>query len=85
MLLFYPLPVFAMRFFAGRPPSDAFLSQVISVLTLLMIILQFPVYGFIISYTNLKRSLWLKLCGVVVWLHMIAIMVCLAIFSIHSL
>jgi hypothetical protein len=84
MLLFYPLPVFLMMVFAGNPSGDAFLSHVISVLVFGGMILQFPLYGFIISYANLKRSLWLKVCAGIVWLHIIVIVACVLIFIIQA-
>ena len=84
MLVFYPLPVFSMMFFSGGPSGDAFLSLVISRLAFAGMVLQFPLYGFIISYANLRRHLWLRVCAGIVWLHMIAIIVCLTVFFIHS-
>ena len=85
MLLFYPLPVFSMMLFAGGPSSDAFLPHVISRLAFAGMVLQFPLYGFIISYANLKRHLWLRLCAGVVWLHTIVIIVCVAVFFVQTL
>jgi hypothetical protein len=84
ILLFYPLPAFSMMLFAGRPSGDAFLSHIISVLGFVGMMLQFPLYGFIISYANLNRSLWLKLCAGVIWLHIIAIVACVTIFFIQA-
>jgi hypothetical protein len=84
ILLFYPLPVFSMMLFAGGPSSDALLSHVISRLAFAAMVLQFPLYGFIISYANLKRHLWLRLCAGVVWLHIIAIIGGLTIFFIQA-
>jgi hypothetical protein len=84
MLLFYPLPVFSMMLFAGGPSSDAFLSHVISRLAFAGMVMQFPLYGFIISYANLKRHLWLRLCAGVVWLHIIAIIGGLMFFFIRA-
>jgi len=84
MLLFYPLQVFVMMLFAGNPSGDAFLPHVISVFSFGGMILQFPLYGFIISYANLKRSFWLKLCAGVVWLHIIIIVAGVSIFLIQA-
>lgn len=84
MLLFYPLPVFSMMLFTGVASGDAFLSQVISRLAFAGMVLQFPLYGFVISYANLKRHLWLRLCAGVVWLHVIAIIGCLTVFFIQA-
>jgi len=85
MLLFYPLPVFSMMLFAGGPSSDAFLSHVISRLAFGGMVLQFPLYGFIISYANLKRHLWLRLCAGLVCLHIIAIIGGLLVFFLQAL
>ena len=85
MLLFYPVPVFSMMLFAGEPSSDAFLSHIISRLAFAGMVLQFPLYGFIISYANLKRHLWLRLCAGLVWLHIIAIIGGLLAFFIQAL
>ena len=84
MLLFYPLPAFSMMLFAGGASGDAFLSHVISRLAYAGMVMQFPLYGFIISYANLTRHLWLRLCAGVVWLHVIAIIGCLTVFFIQS-
>jgi hypothetical protein len=43
-----------------------FLSLVILRLAFAGMVLQFPLYGFIISYTNFKRHLWLRVCAGVV-------------------
>jgi len=84
MLLFYPLPFLSMIFFTERPTGDAFLSLVISRLAFAGMVLQFPLYGFIVSYANLKRHLWLKICAGVVWLHLFAIFVCVGVFFIQT-
>jgi hypothetical protein len=85
MLIFYPLPSIVIILFAGNLSRDAFLSQVISVLAFGGMILQFPIYGFIIGYANLKRSLWSKLCAGVVWLHVVIIVALVAIYLIQTL
>ena len=85
LLLFYPVPLFIMMLLAGGPSGDAFLSQIIGALAFGGAILQFPLYGFIISYAKLKQSFWLKLCAGVIWLHIIAIAVFLVIALIHKL
>ena len=84
MLLFYPIPVFSMILFAAGSSGDVFLSHIISGLAFVAMVLQFPLYGFTISYANLKQHFWLKLCAGVVWLHLIAIIGCLAVFLIQT-
>ena len=83
MLLFYPLPVFFMMLFAGAS-GDAFLSHVISRLAFAGMLLQFPLYGFIISYAKLKRHWWLRLCAGVVWIHITAIIAGVMVFFIQT-
>ena len=84
ILLFYPLPMFFMVLSDGGPSADAFLTQVLSRLGFIAILLQLPVYGFVISYANLKKSWWLRLARTVVWLHLIAIFAGLVVFFIQS-
>ena len=84
LLIFYPLPLFVMMLSAAGPSRDAFLSQVVGALAIGAAILQFPLYGFIISYAKLKRSFWLKLCAGVVWLHIVAIVIGLVIAFTHG-
>ena len=83
MLLLYPVPTFILVLFAGVAPDDAFLSQVIGALSKVLVfggaILQFPSYGFILSYAKLKESFWLLLCSGIIWLHIIIIGIWLVI------
>jgi len=85
MLLLYPVPLFTRMIFAGNPLSDAFLSRIINVLAVAGVIVQFPLYGFVISYAKLKQSFLLKVCAGVIWVHIVVIVVSLAIVLIHSL
>lgn len=84
MLVLYPLPAVFTMLFATGPSGDAFLSQVISALAFAGMVLQFPLYGFIVSYANLKRHLWLRVCAGIVWLHLIVIVVCMGVFLIRT-
>ncbi len=84
MMLFYPVPVFSRMLFAEGPSGDAFLSHVISRLAFVGMVLQFPLYGLIISYANLKRHWLLRLCAGVVWLHIIVIVGGLTVFLIKA-
>ena len=83
-LLFYPIPAALMMLFSGASPENAFLSQLLSRLAFAAMLLQFPLYGFIISYAHLKQLWWIKLCAGFVWLHLIAIIGGLAIFFIQA-
>jgi len=51
---FYPVPLFIMMLFAGGSSGDAFLSQIIGALAFGGAILQFPLYGFIISLCKVE-------------------------------
>jgi hypothetical protein len=84
ILVLYPLPSLFAMVFATGPSGDAFLSQVISALAFAGMVLQFPLYGFIVSYANLKRHLWLRVCAGIIWLHLIIILVCLGVFVIQT-
>ncbi|HWP54457.1 MAG TPA: hypothetical protein VN476_09965 [Pyrinomonadaceae bacterium] len=84
MAIFYPLPTTVMMF-AGRPARDASVSQVISVLAFGGIFLQFPVYGLIIGYANLKRSVLSKLCAGIVYLHVFIIVALVSVYLIQTL
>jgi hypothetical protein len=83
ILLFYPLPMFFRILLQGTASGDAFVAQVISRLAFAMMVLQFPLYGFVISYAKLKRHRWLRLCAAVVWLHIIAIFAGVMVFLIQ--
>lgn len=84
ILLFYPLPLLSMMLVPAGPSSNALLSLVMSRLVIAGALLQFPLYGFIISYAKLKRHWWLRLCAGVVWLHIIVIFGGLIVFFIQS-
>jgi hypothetical protein len=85
MLLFYPLPSLVSMLSGEGTRDNALLSLVLSRLAFAAMILQFPVYGFVISYANHKRRLWLGLCAGVAWLHLFVIIVCLLLFFIWGL
>jgi hypothetical protein len=84
LLLFYPSPSFSRMLLAGGLSSDAFLSLVMSRLAFAGMLLQFPLYGFIISYAKLKRHWWLRLCAGVVWIHITAIIAGVMVFFIQT-
>jgi hypothetical protein len=83
MLVLYPLPALILVLFASVAPSDAFLAQLIGTLSMILVfggaILQFPLYGFILSYAKLKGSGWLAICSGIIWVHFIAIGVWLVV------
>ena len=83
ILLFYPLPAALMMLAGGAAPDNAFFSLLLSRLAYSAMVIQFPLYGFTISYANLKRNLWLRVCAAVVWLHLIVIVAGLAIYFLR--
>ena len=84
-VIFYPVPLFAMMIFSGGTASDAFTSHGLSFLALGAAILQFPLYGFTISYATLKKSSRLKVCVGIIWLHIIAIVLFLVVAFMNGL
>ena len=83
ILLFYPLPAALMMLAGGAAPDNAFFSLLLSRLAYSAMVVQFPLYGFTISYANLKRNLWLRVCAALVWLHLIVIVAGLAIYFLQ--
>lgn len=71
LLVLYPIPLLAMMFAPG-------------LLAIAAVWLQFPLYGFVISYANLRQSLWLKILAGIIWLHLIAIGAFIIIFVIQT-
>lgn len=65
--------------FAGVGPSDAFAAQTIQTVSLGLVIglaiLQFPIYGFILSYARLKEKWWLTIIAGIICLHLFGIVV----------
>ena len=64
--------------FAGARP-DAFNAQVIDTISMVLVfgiaILQFPLYGFILSYARVKNFWWLTVGAAVIYLHLAGIAV----------
>lgn len=89
MLVLYPLPTLILVLFAGLAPSDAFLSQGIQTVSMVLVfgiaILQFPVYGFLLGYAKLKGSCLLTVCAGIIWLHVFGIVVWLVIAGVMKI
>jgi hypothetical protein len=68
ILVFYPLPLAILMFF-GAANNDESLGPLIRGIVYLAAFLQFPLYGFVISYARLRHSLWLKILAGIVWFH----------------
>lgn len=85
-LVLYPLSLAVMFLFAGVAPADVFIAQIVDTISLVLIVslavLQFPFYGFTLSYARLKGSSWATLGTLIIYLHLIAIVVWLVIAGI---
>jgi hypothetical protein len=80
LLVMYPIPLLTMMFAASS--GDSFFMGAVAFVAFG---LQFPLYGFIISYARLKESVWLKVLAGIVWLHLIIIGVFLIIFLVQAM
>ncbi|MDT5122510.1 MAG: hypothetical protein QOC96_1992 [Acidobacteriota bacterium] len=75
MLVFYPLSSFLL-FLQPHNLEDAFLQQILEnilmALSFGLAIIQFPFYGFITSYANIKKdSAFLIVYKGIIWLHIV--------------
>lgn len=77
--VFYPMSLLILVLFAGARPTDAFNAQVIETISMVLVfgvaILQFPLYGFILSYARVKNFWWLTVGAAVIYLHLAGIAV----------
>ena len=78
-MVFYPLSMIILVLFAGVAPADAFGAQIIqttsTVLVVGLAILQFPFYGFVLSYVRLKNIWWLTIGAGIIFVHLFLIAV----------
>jgi hypothetical protein len=85
-LVLYPVSMMIMVSFAGVAHSDAFTSQSIQTISLVLVIglaiLQFPLYGFVLSYAGLKDKWWLTIAAGIICLHLLGVAVWLIIAGI---
>ncbi|HYW69386.1 MAG TPA: hypothetical protein VE961_00030 [Pyrinomonadaceae bacterium] len=87
-LVLYPLPllILVLSLFAGVARSDAFTAKAVDTISLGVIIglaiIQFPLYGFILSYARLKITWWLTLVAGIIYLHLFGVAVWLVIAGI---
>ena len=85
-LVLYPVSMMIMVSFAGVAHSDAFTSQSIQIISLVLVIglaiLQFPLYGFVLSYARLKDKWWLTIAAGIMCLHLLGVAVWLIIAGI---
>ena len=75
MLIFYPLSLFLLMLgITTDGIQDAFLKMIlgngITALAIGIAIIQFPLYGFIISYSRAKKEpTWFSIWEIIVWIH----------------
>lgn len=87
MLVLYPAPTLILTSFVGVAPNDAFIAKALETLSMILVIggaiVQFPLYGFILSYAKLRESCWLVAGAGIIWLHLFAIAVWLVITGVQ--
>jgi hypothetical protein len=83
ILIFYPLP-FALFIALGADSSAASFGPLIKVVVYGVAFLQFPLYGFVISYARLRPSLWLKICAGIAWFHIAIVVLVTVIVLIQA-
>lgn len=82
-IVLYPLSMIVLVLSAGFRSQDAFAAELVQSLSLVLVftvgILQFPVYGFVLSYARLKKSWWPMLGSGIIYLHLFVIAVWIVI------
>ena len=82
MFLLYPVPSAILLLFAGLARDDSPVQKLSMVLVFGIAILQFPFYGFVLSYARLKDYWWLTITAGIIWLHILGIVVWLVLATI---
>jgi hypothetical protein len=89
LFVFYPVPTFTLLLFAGVSPNDAFLAHIVGTIINVVVLgsafLQFPLYGFILSYARLKESCLLTVIAGMIWIHLSGIVIFSVIAIIMAL
>ncbi|MEK6334166.1 MAG: hypothetical protein AABM67_04395 [Acidobacteriota bacterium] len=85
-IVFYPLSMLILGLFAGVAANDAFATQILQTFSMVIVVgiavLQFPFYGFVLSYAKLKNSWWLTAVAGIICLHLVGIGVWLVIAGV---
>lgn len=85
-LVLYPVSMLILVLFAGVGPTDAFAAQIVQTISMALVlgiaILQFPSYGFVLSYARIKSLWWLTISAGIVYLHLVGIAIWLIIAGI---
>ena len=77
IIVFYPISFFLIFFkVATEGIEDAFLKMIVGNGIILLVlgnaIIQFPLYGFIISYSRTKKEpSWFTILETIVWIHIV--------------
>ena len=82
MFLLYPVPSAILLLFAGLSRDDSLVQKVSMFLVFGIAILQFPLYGFVLSYARLKDYWWLTMTAGIICLHIFGIAVWLVLATI---
>ena len=85
-IVLYPASILILALFAGVRPTDAFGAQIIETISMVLAfgfaILQFPFYGFVLSYARLRNVWWLTVGAGIIYLHLVGITVWVVIAGI---
>lgn len=56
MILFYPIPFLPAIFLMGLVNNPSLINQLVSIFCIGLAVIQFPLFGFVFSYANLKKG-----------------------------
>lgn len=77
-IVLYPLSMVILILFAGFVGFDAFATNIIQSISLAVVvglaILQYPFYGFVLSYGRLKHSWSARLATGLIYLHLLELL-----------
>jgi hypothetical protein len=79
LLVFYPIPMLMVAYVLKSTDSSS--PQIVMDAAFWI---QFPLYGFIVSFARLKKTLWLKILAGLVWVHIITIALLTTILMIKT-
>lgn len=72
IFVFYPIPFLLAIFFTESADNVSSLGQIIRFFCIGLAVIQFPLFGFIVSYAHLKKgSIFYALVKILVWFHII--------------
>ena len=83
-IFFYPLPIL-LAVVGASSMGDAFLQQVIRIICIGLAVIQFPFFGFMLSYAGTRQgSIFYALIKGVIWFHVIVSLIFLVIVFISA-